>query len=78
MRPSRFPHGYADEYGMPLPLPNSPPLRQQGGYRGKGTSRLIMGGDHKMEGGGKGSSCPLDKRTDAERIQQARDLYHQE
>ncbi len=31
-----------------------------------------------MRGGGEGSNRPIDKRTDAERIQQARNLYHQE
>ncbi len=60
-QPSRFPHGYADKYGMPLLLPDSLPLRQRGGYRGKGMSRLIAGGDHKIEGEVGGSNRPLDK-----------------
>ncbi len=40
---------------------------------------MIVGGDHEMEGGGReGSNRPLDEQTDAEKIQQARDLYTQE
>ncbi len=66
----RFPYGYA-----PQPLPDEPPqYRQHGVYRGRGMSRLLAaaGGDHDMGAG------PTDDRTDAERLEQARELYHQE
>ncbi len=50
--PTRFPCGYV---ATPQPLPNSPPnYWQQGSYRGRGTSRLVAGGDHKMGAGGSG------------------------
>ncbi len=41
---------------------------------------MIAGaGDHEMEGeAGEGSHHPLNERTDAEKIQQVRDLYTQE
>ncbi len=41
-------------------------------------SRMIAGGDHEMEGEAGESGTPPDTQTDAERIQQAHDLYHQE
>ncbi len=73
--PSRFPYGYAARYDLPIPLPDSLPYRRQGTYKGKGTSRLIAGGDHEMEGGRSG---PLAELTDAERLTQARVLYDHE
>ncbi len=76
-RPSRFPHGYAAGYDMTMP--DSPPMRRQGGYRGRGRSRLIARGDHEMEGeNAGGTDRPLDMHTDAEQIEQACALYYQE
>ncbi len=50
-RPSKFLYGYAARYDFPMPLPDLPPYQRQGTYRGKGTSHLIAGGDHEIEGG---------------------------
>ncbi len=72
-QPHRFPFGYA-----PQPLPDEPPqYRWHGVYRGRGTSRLLAaaGGDHDMGAGGSGAPP---EPTDAERLEQARELYHQE
>ncbi len=70
----KFPHGYA-----PQLLPDSPPLRWHGTYKGKGRSRLIAAaeGDDEMEGGG---PAPPDRPgpTDEERLEQAHDLYRHE
>ncbi len=43
-------------------------------YRGKGTSRLIAGGDHEMGAEGLGQSTDS---TDAKRLEQVRILYDQ-
>ncbi len=70
-----FPRGYAAGYDLPKPLPDSPPLRRHGTYRGEGKSHLIAAaGDDKMEGGGPGLPDEPGP-TDEERIEQARDLY---
>ncbi len=75
--PFRFPYGYAARYDFPTPLPDSPPRRWQGTYKGKGTSCLLAaaGGDDDMGAGGSG---PPANPTDTERLEQARELYHQE
>ncbi len=61
---------------MPMPLPDLPPLRRHGTYKGKGRSRLITAaeGDDEMEGGGPAPPERLGP-TDEERIEQAHDLY---
>ncbi len=60
-----------------MPLPDSPPYRWQGTYRGKGTSRLVAGAGEDQDMGAGGLGPPPDP-TDEERLEQARDLYHQE
>ncbi len=72
--PFRFPYGYA-----PQPLPDSPPLRRQGGYRGRGTSHLIVGAGEDQDMGGRGAPMGPpgpSNPTDAERLEQARVLYN--
>ncbi len=62
-----------------MPLPDSPPYRQQGTYRGKGKSQLIAGadGDEDMAGGPVPPPGPPDP-TDEERLEQPRALYEHE
>ncbi len=70
-----FPHGYVAGWHSPQLLPDSPPrYRQRGEYRGRGTSRLVTGGDHEIEAGGSGQ---LSNPTDAECLKQAHVLYEQ-
>ncbi len=73
----RHPHRYEARYDMPMLLPDSPPYRWQGTYRGKGTSQLLAaaGGDDDMGAGGSG---PPPDPTEAERLEQACALYHNE
>ncbi len=73
-----FPQGYSAGYDLPGPLPDSPPLRWHGTYKGKGKSRLITAaqGDDEMEGGP--VSPDRQDPTNEERLDQARGLYEQE
>ncbi len=71
--PCEFPYGYA-----PQPLPDEPPRYQQCGvYRGRGMSRLLAAARDDQDMGEGGSGAPPEP-TDAERLEQARELYHQE
>ncbi len=77
--PCRFPRGYAAGYDITMLLPDSPPLRRHGTYKGKGRSGLIAAADGDEEMAGGGPAPPEGPGpTNEERIEQARALYKQE